>query len=150
MEQTGSFANKLRTTRKSAYLSQSAISKLMQIPMKTIQEWESGKTIPPEYIQFLVLEKIDQCKRTSPSFAAMLSFLCHDNNISLGMVAYFLKVPTKTVLGWITEDIVPAETEQETILETLSHYTMDDAEPHLVEVAAYVMREQFPKNTENT
>ena len=141
MKQTGSFANRLRTTRKSFCLSQSAISKFTQIPIKTIQEWESGDIVPPEDTKFLVMEKLNQYKRTSPSFASMFGFLCNDNNISPGMAAYFLKVPAKTVLRWITEDIIPPDDEQEKILETLSHYTSKDAMPVLSQIARYVMQD---------
>lgn len=52
------FAERLKSARKSASLTQQAMSDLMHIPRRTLQDWEGNKVSPPEYVQELVLEKL--------------------------------------------------------------------------------------------
>lgn len=54
--------DEVKATRKAAGLTQAKMNQLMKVPMRTIQSWEAGDRIPPEYVQILVLEKLDQIK----------------------------------------------------------------------------------------
>ncbi len=50
--------NKFKSARVAAGLSQAAMSKLMEIPMRTIQDWEAGKRTPPPYVERFVLNEL--------------------------------------------------------------------------------------------
>jgi DNA-binding transcriptional regulator YiaG len=58
------FAERLKKIRKTANLTQQAMADLMLIPRRTIQDWEGEKATPPEYVQHLVLEKLEQLTQT--------------------------------------------------------------------------------------
>lgn len=53
-----SFAEDLKTARKAAYMTQQSLSDALNIPKRTIENWETNKMQPPVYVQQLVLEKI--------------------------------------------------------------------------------------------
>lgn len=50
----------VKAARKAAGLTQAKMNQLMKVPVRTIQNWEAGDRIPPEYVQILVLEKLDK------------------------------------------------------------------------------------------
>jgi DNA-binding transcriptional regulator YiaG len=52
------FAEKLKIARKAARLSQKAMAASLAIPSRTIEEWEAGRRIPPEYVQRLLLMEL--------------------------------------------------------------------------------------------
>jgi transcriptional regulator with XRE-family HTH domain len=54
-----SFAESLKTARKRAGLTQQGMAGRMEIPRRTIQDWEGGKMIPPSYVQRLVLNELE-------------------------------------------------------------------------------------------
>jgi DNA-binding transcriptional regulator YiaG len=55
--------DELKAARKIAGLTQRAMSELLGIPSRTIQDWEAGKRIPPDYVKKSVLEKLDGLKK---------------------------------------------------------------------------------------
>jgi transcriptional regulator with XRE-family HTH domain len=52
------FAEKFKAARKAAGLTQQGMEDQMQIPRRTVQDWEKGIMTPPPYVQALVLEKL--------------------------------------------------------------------------------------------
>lgn len=48
----------IKEAREKAGLSQQKMSDLMQIPKRTIENWESGKTTPPPYVSRLVIKEL--------------------------------------------------------------------------------------------
>jgi transcriptional regulator with XRE-family HTH domain len=61
------FSLKLYTLRYRKGITQIAVSKLTDVPLKTILNWETGIRIPPQYMQGLVLEKISELDDAMPS-----------------------------------------------------------------------------------
>lgn len=58
------FAEQLKTARKAAGLTQTSMAQITLIPMRTIQQWEAGDRIPPEYLQIYVLNHLEQIKES--------------------------------------------------------------------------------------
>ena len=52
------FSEQLKAARKEAGMTQQKLSDDAQIPKRTIEDWETGRATPPEYVQRLVLEWI--------------------------------------------------------------------------------------------
>lgn len=52
------FAERLKAAREDAKLTQQGLAYLLEIPRRTIQDWEAGKMVPPPYVQRLVLKEI--------------------------------------------------------------------------------------------
>lgn len=52
--------NKLQEARKAAGLSQAEMAKLLDIPKRTIENWEAGTRKPPVYVEKLIIEKLQQ------------------------------------------------------------------------------------------
>lgn len=50
--------NEFKAARLAAGLTQKAMADLMQIPFRTIQDWEAGKRIPPPYVRRFVLNEL--------------------------------------------------------------------------------------------
>lgn len=51
--------NEFKTARLAAGLTQKAMSELMEIPFRTIQDWEAGKRTPPPYVRRFVLNELN-------------------------------------------------------------------------------------------
>lgn len=52
------FSEKLKDARKAADLTQQAMAERMEIPKRTIQDWELGLRIPPAYVQRFVMNEL--------------------------------------------------------------------------------------------
>lgn len=52
--------DEVKDARKAAGLTQAKMFEIMKVPIRTIRSWETGDRIPPEYVQILVLEKLDK------------------------------------------------------------------------------------------
>ena len=50
----------IKEARQAAGLSQAKMSKLFDIPTRTIENWESGTRKPPAYVEKLIVEKLMQ------------------------------------------------------------------------------------------
>ena len=55
----GVFTMKIKDARLNAGLTQQAMSDLLKIPLRTIENWEGGKSKPPVYVEKLNIEKLD-------------------------------------------------------------------------------------------
>lgn len=51
-----------KTARKETGLTQKALSSLLSIPRRSIENWEAGINEPPEWVQALLLEKLKTIK----------------------------------------------------------------------------------------
>ena len=58
------FAEKLKKAKKAAGLTQQKMADQMHIPKRTIEEWERGNNVPPEYVQRLVLNELQTLAKT--------------------------------------------------------------------------------------
>lgn len=52
------FKDELKKARKEINITQEGLSKLLEVPKRTIENWEGGINKPPEYVQKLILEKL--------------------------------------------------------------------------------------------
>lgn len=52
------FKDELKKTRKEINITQEGLSKLLEVPKRTIENWEGGTNRPPKYVQRLILEKM--------------------------------------------------------------------------------------------
>lgn len=50
---------KIKDARLNAGLTQQAMSDLLEIPLRTIENWEGGKSKPPTYVEKLIIEKLN-------------------------------------------------------------------------------------------
>ena len=50
----------IKDARKAAGLTQQGMSDLIGIPRCTIQDWEYGKHVPPEWAERLIVEKLNR------------------------------------------------------------------------------------------
>lgn len=55
-------ANEIRSARKKAGLTQAKMSEVMGIPLRTIEDWESGKSEPRDYVRRLVIDYLKNYK----------------------------------------------------------------------------------------
>ena len=56
------FAEKLKTARRAAGLSQQGMADRTLIPRRTIQKWEIEAATPPPYVQRFVLNELEQLR----------------------------------------------------------------------------------------
>ncbi|MDD2627110.1 MAG: helix-turn-helix transcriptional regulator [Candidatus Methanomethylophilus sp.] len=52
--------NEIRAARKRLGLTQKELSEKLDIPKRTIENWEGGVRTPPEWVKRLVLEKMGE------------------------------------------------------------------------------------------
>lgn len=52
--------NRIKAARIGAGLTQKQLSEWLNIPLRTIEEWDSGRRTPPEYVADMIVEKIEQ------------------------------------------------------------------------------------------
>ena len=58
------FSEEFKRERVRLDLSQQAMSDELNIPKRTIENWESGVNAPPEWVQRLVLAELKSMKRS--------------------------------------------------------------------------------------
>ena len=54
------FSEKLKQARADAGMSQAKMSEKMEIPIRTVENWESGKREPPAYVQKMILNELSK------------------------------------------------------------------------------------------
>ena len=52
----------IKEARISANLTQKQMSDLFDIPLRTIENWETGKRTPPAYVEKLIVEKLERIR----------------------------------------------------------------------------------------
>lgn len=55
----------IKEARKAAGLTQQGMSDLLGIPKRTLENWESGRSLPPEWVEHLIVEKLEDIERDS-------------------------------------------------------------------------------------
>ncbi len=56
------YKDEIKELRVSMGLSQQKLSDLLEIPLRTIEAWERGLRVPPDYVQRLVLKEMRRIK----------------------------------------------------------------------------------------
>lgn len=51
---------RIKEARKAANLTQRQMSEAFDIPLRTIEDWETGKRTPPSYVEKLIIEKLER------------------------------------------------------------------------------------------
>jgi len=49
-------ANRLKQARRDAKLKQKQVYEALEVPIRTLQDWEAGKRTPPPYVLNMLLE----------------------------------------------------------------------------------------------
>lgn len=52
--------NEIKAARKAAKLSQAEMSERLEIPLRTIEDWETGKRKPPDYVKRLIINELER------------------------------------------------------------------------------------------
>ena len=50
----------IKDSRIRANLTQRQMAELFEIPLRTIENWEGGKSTPPPYVEKLIAEKLER------------------------------------------------------------------------------------------
>ena len=53
-------AQKIKEAREQAGLNRSEMSRLFEIPLRTLEEWDAGRRTPPPYVEKLIIEKLER------------------------------------------------------------------------------------------
>ena len=59
------FAERLKAARAETGMSQQKMADRMIISKRTIEKWETGERVPPEYVQRFVLNELKEIKEGS-------------------------------------------------------------------------------------
>lgn len=59
--------NRFKAARLAAGISRMAMSELMEIPLRTLENWESGNRIPPKYVERWVLKELKDIESRNQS-----------------------------------------------------------------------------------
>lgn len=54
---------KIREARESTNLSRAEMSRIFKIPIRTLEDWESGRRKAPEWAELLIIEKLETLKK---------------------------------------------------------------------------------------
>lgn len=57
------FAERLKAARAAAGLTQQSMADRMEIPKRTVEDWERCKSTPPPYVQRFVLNELEGLKK---------------------------------------------------------------------------------------
>ena len=53
----------IKEAREAAGLSRAEMSRLFEIPVRTLEEWDAGRRTPPPYVEKLIVEKLETIKK---------------------------------------------------------------------------------------
>lgn len=53
----------IKEAREQAGLSRAAMSRLFEIPIRTLEDWDAGKSNPPPYVAKLIIEKLQTIEK---------------------------------------------------------------------------------------
>ena len=53
----------IKEAREEAGLSRAEMSRLFEIPVRTLEEWDAGRRTPPPYVEKLIIEKLQTMKK---------------------------------------------------------------------------------------
>ncbi len=52
--------SKIRETRKKLNFTQQKVSDIIGVPIRTLQDWEGERRKPPQYVESLIIEKLER------------------------------------------------------------------------------------------
>lgn len=52
----------IKEAREEAGLSRAEMSRVFEIPVRTLEEWDAGRRTPPPYVEKLIVEKLQRIK----------------------------------------------------------------------------------------
>ncbi len=53
----------IKEAREQAGLSRAEMSRLFEIPVRTLEEWDAGRRTPPPYVEKLIIEKLERIEK---------------------------------------------------------------------------------------
>lgn len=53
----------IKEARERAGLSRAEMSRLFEIPVRTLEEWDAGRRTPPPYVEKLIVEKLERIEK---------------------------------------------------------------------------------------
>lgn len=53
----------IKEAREEAGLSRAEMSRLFEIPVRTLEEWDAGRRTPPPYVEKLIIEKLQRISK---------------------------------------------------------------------------------------
>ena len=53
----------IKVAREEAGLSRAEMSRLFEIPIRTLEEWDAGRRTPPHYVEKLIIEKLQSMRK---------------------------------------------------------------------------------------
>ena len=53
----------IKEAREQAGLSRAEMSRLFEIPIRTLEEWDAGRRTPPPYVEKLIIEKLQSMRK---------------------------------------------------------------------------------------
>lgn len=53
----------IKEAREAAGLSRAEMSRVFEIPVRTLENWDAGKNTPPPYVEKLIIEKLEAIKK---------------------------------------------------------------------------------------
>lgn len=53
----------IKEAREQAGLSRAEMSRLFEIPVRTLEEWDAGRRTPPPYVEKLIIEKLQSMRK---------------------------------------------------------------------------------------
>lgn len=55
--------SKIKEARMAIGMSRAEMHRVFEIPVRTLEDWDSGKRIPPVWVEKLILEKLERMKK---------------------------------------------------------------------------------------
>ena len=53
----------IKEAREQCGLSRAEMSRLFEIPVRTLEEWDAGRRTPPPYVEKLIVEKLEAIRK---------------------------------------------------------------------------------------
>lgn len=53
----------IKEARERSGLSRAEMSRLFEIPIRTLEEWDAGRRTPPPYVAKLIIEKLETIRK---------------------------------------------------------------------------------------
>ena len=53
----------IKEAREQCGLSRAEMSRLFEIPVRTLEEWDAGRRTPPPYVEKLIVEKLQTIRK---------------------------------------------------------------------------------------
>lgn len=124
------WTNTIKTARAATGLSQKRMADALGIPCRTIEDWEAGKSSPPEYVKRYVLEDLtnfDAEKNLlddvqNADFALLLKQARKAGGLTQKAAAEKTGIPQRSIINWETGKQSPPVYVQRHLLKELEIY----------------------------